>query len=139
MTNLTIANQTAGQSMPGATERMTILPNPSTPGEFVQPFIQLDSSGSAISAPRTPSAPATASVGATSATLIAANSNRKRLEIKNLGSTRISLGLNATALNNSGLVLDPGQSYCFEGSNLVTTVINAICATSATVAIQEWT
>jgi hypothetical protein len=138
MPNLTIGNQFEGQATPGPTKPMTILANPGVPGEFIQPFIQVDASGTAITSALTPNAPTSVSVTTSSTTIIAANTARKRLEIKNTGSARISFGLGVAAVNGSGIVLDPGQSYCFETSNLYTGGIRGIATATSTLAVQEW-
>lgn len=94
---------------------------------------------SVLVTPLTPAAPAVGSVGVASADLLAADTTRKQVYLKNTDTTdKISLGFGATAVLGSGITLDPG-----EGTLLDRTVcgaqITAIAAAAATpIAIQVW-
>lgn len=88
----------------------------------------------------TSSSPVAASVGTSSAQVVAANANRKGLTLINTSVNTISLGVGATAVLNSGYTLYPGGSfnmdeYCFD-----TAAVNAIASAAASnLAIQECT
>lgn len=87
----------------------------------------------------TPSAPAAAAVGVTSAQVLAANANRKGLVVVNTSSNVISIGLGSAAVLNSGITLTPYgtfemDEYCFDVG-----AVNAIASAAASnLAIQEF-
>lgn len=84
-------------------------------------------------------APATATVGITSAQALAANVNRKGLVLINLSANRISLGFGSAAVLNSGITLLPGGVYNMDGYLGSTAAVNAIAsAASSVLAIQEY-
>ena len=88
--------------------------------------------------PQTPAAPTSTSVGVTSALIVAANANRTGLVLTNLSNKTISLGLAATAVLSSGIVLAPGATWIMDAFTFVTGAINAISTGAAsTLAIQE--
>jgi hypothetical protein len=91
----------------------------------------------------TPSAPATATIGAASAQIVAANTSRKLVSITNTGTTdgttatasKLYLGFGATAVIGSGIMLVPGQTLIFSVSDgIVLGVINGI-STSGNIAV----
>lgn len=88
----------------------------------------------------TPSAPAAGAVGTTSNQLVAANSNRKGLILTNTHATQtVSLGLGATAVANSGIILGPGGVWAMGEFDFTTVAVNGIASGAATnVAIQEF-
>ena len=85
-----------------------------------------------------PLAPATASVTSSSAQVIAANALRKNLIVMNLGSVNVSFGLGSTAINNGGITLTPNGTWVMDTFTFTTAAINAICSSSSTLAIQEY-
>jgi len=85
-----------------------------------------------------PSAPATASVTSSSSQAIAANALRKGLIIINLGATNVSFGCGATAVLNSGITLNANGTWVMDNYTFTTLAINAICASTATLSIQEY-
>jgi hypothetical protein len=88
--------------------------------------------------PQTPAAPTQASVGTSSALVVAANANRTGLVLTNLSNKTISLGLAATAVLSSGIVLAPGTTWIMDAFTFVTGAINAISTGAASIlAIQE--
>lgn len=90
----------------------------------------------------TASAPATASIGVTSTTVIVANTSRKGLVIQNTSSlATISLNLvGGAAVLNSGVTLFPHDTYYMDEWSFTTAQINAIASIAATpVSIQEFT
>jgi hypothetical protein len=89
--------------------------------------------------PQTPAAPAQVNVGTSSVQVVAANANRTGLVLTNLSTNRtISLGLAATAVASSGIVLPPGASWVMDAFTFVTGAINAVASgNAATLAIQE--
>lgn len=95
---------------------------------------------SIVKTPLTPSAPTTASVGITSAQIVASNSSRTGLIITNLSVNRVFIGLGATAVLNSGISLYPGGTYQMSEFDFTTGAVNAVAsAASSTVSIQEFT
>lgn len=105
--------------------------------------------GSAVTQPisivgsTTASAPATATVNATSGTVIASNANRKGLTLTNTstGGQIISLHMaNGSAVLLSGITLYPGDSFVMNRETFTTAQINGIAsAASGTLGIQEFT
>lgn len=91
--------------------------------------------------PLTPSSPTTATIGASSAQAVAANSARKGLAVINLSTNVISLGLGATAVLNSGITLTQyGSLYEMSEYDYNTQAINAIASGAGSViGIQEFT
>jgi hypothetical protein len=91
-------------------------------------------------APLTPAAPAAATVGVASAQAVASNASRKGLALVNVSNNRISFGLAATAVLDSGITLYPGGVWEMDEHTFVTGAINAIAsAASSPLAIQELT
>ncbi|MFA5772975.1 MAG: hypothetical protein WC974_09620 [Thermoplasmata archaeon] len=87
----------------------------------------------------TASVPASGSVGTSSAELVATNSNRKSLIIKNISINTISLGLGQTAILNAGLTLAPYEVWTMNEYTFVTGAINAIASdVTSAVSIQEF-
>lgn len=87
-------------------------------------------------------APAVVSVGGASASALAANLSRKFVYLRNMDAAKvISLGFdNQTAVNGSGVVLNPGEGFTMQapGEALTTGQINAIAnPATANLAIQE--
>lgn len=88
---------------------------------------------------RTPSVPASASIGVTSAQILAANANRKGLHLKNTSANTISLGFAAPAVLNSGITLGPNDAFWTDDGCLTLGAINAIASVaSSNLAIQEF-
>jgi hypothetical protein len=87
----------------------------------------------------TANSPAAASVGLTSAQVLASNASRKGLTLTNTSTANISLGFGSAAVLNSGITLYPGgvfymDEYCFS-----TQAVNAIASVAASnLGIQEW-
>lgn len=87
----------------------------------------------------TPSAPATATVTTTASTIVSANANRKGLIVQNLSNVRVSLGLSATAVLNSGITLYPGGTLIMDPFCFDTGLVSAIAAAAGSVvSIQEF-
>lgn len=91
--------------------------------------------------PLTASAPATATVGTGSSTVVSSNASRKGLAIVNLSSNTISLAFGASpAVLNSGITLTQlGSVYEMSEYDYVTSAVNAIAsAGSSIISIQEF-
>lgn len=91
--------------------------------------------------PLTPSAPTTATVGASSGLAVAANANRKGLAIVNLSNNIISLGFGSNpAVLNSGITLTQnGSVYEMSEYDYTTLAVNAIASLAGSViSIQEF-
>ena len=90
--------------------------------------------------PLTASSPTTASVGITSAQVVASNANRKGLVIVNLSSNTVSFGIGANpAVLNSGITLAPNGVWNMSEYDYNTSAINAIASgASSTISIQEF-
>ena len=86
----------------------------------------------------TASAPATASVTNSDSVVIAANANRKKMVVTNLGAINVYFGDNHTAALNSGIVLTPNGTWVMDSYTFSTAAIHAICSGSSTLAIQEY-
>jgi len=91
--------------------------------------------------PLTGSAPTFATVGVTSAQVIAANASRKSLVLINTSANNISFGIGANAaVLNSGITLTPNGVWESDEYSYVTSAINAIAAgASSNICIQEFT
>ena len=88
----------------------------------------------------TPTAPSQASVGTTSAEILAANASRQGCILLNLSANTVSFGVGTAAVLNSGITLKPYGTWTMDSNSLVTTAINAIASdVSSIVAIQELT
>ena len=89
----------------------------------------------------TASAPTSASVGVASAQALAANTSRTGLIMVNTSANRISLGLGATAVLDSGISLAAsGGAWTMGREDFTTAAINAIASAAASnLAIQEFT
>jgi hypothetical protein len=87
----------------------------------------------------TPSAPTSASVGVASAQAVAANGSRKGLVLVNVSNNRISFGLGAAAVLDSGITLYPGGVWEMDEYTFDLGAVNAIASAAAsTLAIQEF-
>lgn len=87
----------------------------------------------------TASAPATVTVGVTSASIVAANANRRGLIITNLSSNSVSIGLGTAAILNRGITLTQNGSWNMGSFDFVTDQINAIASASGSIiSIQEF-
>lgn len=84
----------------------------------------------------TGSSPATASVSNSSTQMVASNSSRKAIFITNVGSVVVFLAFGTAAISNRGIALYPGGT--FGPYPNTTQAINGICASSSTLAIQEF-
>jgi hypothetical protein len=84
--------------------------------------------------------PASASVGMSSAMILASNPLRKGCSIQNTGSDVISLAFGASAaVLYSGTVLYPGSTFYMDSQDFTTQQINAIASdSSGSVSIQEY-
>lgn len=92
-----------------------------------------------VKALETPASPTTATVTTTSAQVVAANTSRKGLVIQNLSSNRVSLGLGAAAILNSGITLYPGGIFVMDEFMYFQTAVNAIAsAAGSVISIQEF-
>lgn len=91
--------------------------------------------------PLTGSAPTFATVGVTSAQVLASNASRKGLVFVNTSSNNISFGIGSNAaVLNSGITLTPNGVWVSDEYNFVTSAINAIAAgASSNLTIQEFT
>lgn len=90
--------------------------------------------------PLTPASPTFATVGATSASALAANANRKGLQVINTSNNTISLNVvGGTAVLNSGITLYPGGSWDMDEFSFTLSAIFAIASAAASnLAIQEY-
>jgi hypothetical protein len=86
----------------------------------------------------TPGTPATASVGTTSSTILAANANRKGLILSNTTSYQISFGFGNTAAYQYGLTIFPGEKFIMDEFTFYTGAINAVSSNATYVGIQEF-
>jgi uncharacterized membrane protein (DUF2068 family) len=114
--------------------------------KMTQPIIDAGNvtvSGGALSVTKTPltaTAPTAASVGVTSAQVVAVNAARKSLVITNLSTNLVSIGIGAAAVLNSGITLAPYGTWTMNEWTFSTAVINAIASgASSAIAIQEFT
>jgi hypothetical protein len=88
----------------------------------------------------TASSPTFATVGTSSAQVIASNVNRKGLVLTNTSTSVISFGVGATAVLNSGITLVGGGVWAMDEFNFTTGAINAIAHNAGSnLAIQEFT
>lgn len=85
-----------------------------------------------------PASPATATAGSSSAIVVAANSNRTGLVITNLGTVNVFFGQGAAAVLNSGLALVPNGTWVMDRYTFYNGAIQAVCASTSTLAIQEY-
>jgi hypothetical protein len=87
----------------------------------------------------TANAPATGSIGVSSAALVASNGSRKGLVVVNVSNATCSLAVGATAVLNSGITLQAGAVWNMNEYSFATGAINAICsAASSTLTVQEF-
>lgn len=101
--------------------------------------VQSDLAGAPIpSGNGTPDTPATYSVTSSSGQAVASNTNRKGLVIINLGAVNVSFGCGTTAALNSGITLTPNGTWVMDQFTFTTLAINAICSTTSTLSIQEY-
>ena len=85
-----------------------------------------------------PNAPQTAAITNTDSVALVANGSRKSLVITNLGGTNCYFGINHAAVLLSGIVLTPNGTWVMSRYTFSTGDIHAICATTTTLAIQEY-
>ena len=85
-----------------------------------------------------PAAPTSASVTNTSSLVIAANASREGLVVMNLGTVNVSFGCGYPAVVNSGITITPNGVWVMDAFTFTTGAINAICSSTATLAIQEY-
>jgi hypothetical protein len=86
----------------------------------------------------TANAPATASVSTADSIVVAANANRTKLVIINLGSVNVNFGDGTSAALDSGITLTPNGTWVMDSYTFTTAAIHAICASTSTLAIQEY-
>lgn len=88
----------------------------------------------------TASSPTAASVTTSSGAAVAANASRKGLILTNTSTTeKISFGIGAAAVLNSGITLTPYGVWVMDAYTFTTAAINAIASAAANLAIQELT
>lgn len=85
----------------------------------------------------TPGAPGTVTVTTSSATIVAANANRRGLLITNVGSGRVALSFNGAALLDRGIVLYPGGTFEMDEFTWMTGAVQAIASVNSDCALQE--
>lgn len=85
-----------------------------------------------------PSAPTAVTVGVTSTSLVSANVNRQGLIIINVGSSTVSLGLDAAAVLSQGITLSPLGVWNMAEYDYCTAAINGIGSSTGSVSIQEF-
>lgn len=89
--------------------------------------------------PLTAVAPATFAVTTSSSQAVASNSSRKGLVLTNTGTKRVSFGLGASAVLDSGITLQPGDVWVMDEYTFSTSAVNAIAATGgSSLGIQEF-
>lgn len=89
--------------------------------------------------PLTASAATAVSIATSTTTVVASNANRKGLTLVNLSNAKISLGLGASAVINTGVTLYPGGSWEMDNFNFTTGAVNGIAsAASSVLAVQEF-
>jgi hypothetical protein len=87
----------------------------------------------------TAQSPAFATVGVTSAQVVAANSARKGLVLVNNSTANISIAFAATAVSGSGVVLYPGGVFFMDEYMFTTSAVTAIATAAASnLGVQEW-
>jgi len=87
----------------------------------------------------TPASPTSATVGATSGQVLAANANRTGLVLVNTSANYISFGINNAAVLYSGITLTPNGVWEMDSFTFSTAAINAIASVaSSNLAIQEF-
>ena len=95
--------------------------------------------GSAQGVLGAPTTPATASVTASSTQAVAANARRTHLVIVNLGTVSVSFGIGQAAVLGAGITLTAnGGTWVMSVRTFSTAAINAICASTSTLSIQEY-
>lgn len=104
-------------------------------GTTTQPVSGTVSTKTALTA----NSPTAATVGTSSAQAVASNGSRKGLILTNTSANKISIGIGASAVLNSGITLNPGAVWYMDEYSLATGAINAIAsAASSNLAIQEF-
>lgn len=82
--------------------------------------------------------PATAAVTSSDSTVVAANATRTKLVVINLGSVNVHFGDGTAAAMNSGITLTPSGTWVMDNYTFSVAAIHAVCASSSTLAIQEY-
>lgn len=99
-------------------------------------------SGALVVTTRTPLTaltPTFAIIDITSGLAVASNSLRKGLDLVNISSNTISLGIGTTAVLNSGITLQPGSTYYMSEYDFFTSAVNAIASgAGSNLTIQEY-
>ena len=89
---------------------------------------------------KTASAPAGASVGVASGSVLAENADRKGLTVVNLSSNRVSIAFGNPAVLDQGITLTPNGAFEMDPYTFTTQEVFAIASGAGSpVAIQEWT
>lgn len=88
----------------------------------------------------TAQAPTAASVGVTSAQVVAANTSRKGLVLTNNSTANISIAFGGNAaVSGSGIVLYPGGVFFMDEYMFTTAAVNAVATAAASnLGVQEW-
>jgi hypothetical protein len=96
--------------------------------------------GTSVPTALTASAPATATVGAASAVVVASNANRKGLVLQNTHTTQaVSFAIGTAAVAGSGITLAPNGVWEMDDRTFTTGEIRAIgSGAGTTIAIQEF-
>lgn len=85
-----------------------------------------------------PASPTTFAVTGASQTAVAANANRTGLVITNVGSVTVFFGMGVAAVLNSGIALVSNGSWTMDRYTFYAGAITVICASTSTIAIQEY-
>jgi len=86
-----------------------------------------------------PAAPTSANVTAASSVVVAANTARTKMVIINTGSVSVYFGIGQAAVVGSGIMLTAsGGTWVMDSGTFTLADIRAICASSSTLAIQEF-
>jgi hypothetical protein len=89
--------------------------------------------------PQTPGSPTSATVGTSSASILAANSSRTGAVIINLSTNTVSLGFGVAAVLGSGITLTQSGSFTMDAFCFSKGAVNAIAsAAGSAVSIQEY-
>lgn len=89
--------------------------------------------------PLTANTPTFATVGVTSAQVLAANTSRKGLVLVNNSTANISLAFGVAAVSGRGIVLYPGGVFFMDEYMFTTAAVTAIATAAASnLGVQEW-